>query len=190
MGNSGGPMFDLNGNVIGINSALISPTGASVGIGLAIPAEEAKPVIDALMRGQRPRAAISASSLQPVDDDIAPSLGHPEGQGEIVRSVVPGAPGALAGLQQGDVIVKVNGQQVTPDQTVSLPVANSAVGTKIPLEIIRGGKRATVTCPSAAADRGGSWQSSAAAASDRRQRRCDRRAGRAAARARPVARSR
>jgi serine protease Do len=145
MGNSGGPMFDLNGNVIGINSALISPTGASVGIGLAIPAEAAKPVIDALMRGQRPSRGYLGASLQPVDEDLAPSLGIPKDSGEIVRSLVPGAPGALAGLQQGDVIVKVNGQQVTPDQTVSYLIANSPVGSRIPLEIIRAGRRATVT---------------------------------------------
>ena len=144
MGNSGGPMFDLNGNVIGINSALISPTGASIGIGLAIPAEAAKPVIDALMRGQRPSRGYLGASLQPVDEDLAPSLGIPKDSGEIVRSLVPGAPGALAGLQQGDVIVKVNGQQVTPDQTVSYLIANSPVGSRIPLEIIRGGRHATV----------------------------------------------
>ena len=144
MGNSGGPMFDLNGNVIGINSALISPTGASVGIGLAIPAEAAKPVIDALMKGQRPSRGYLGASLQPVDEDLAPSLGIPKDSGEIVRSLVPGGPGALAGLQQGDVIVKVNGQPVTPDQTVSYLIANSAVGSRIPLEIIRNGRRATV----------------------------------------------
>jgi len=144
MGNSGGPMFDLNGNVIGIDSALISPTGASVGIGLAIPAEAAKPVIDALMRGQRPSRGYLGASLQAVDEDIAPSLGIPKDSGEIVRSLVPGAPGALAGLQQGDVIVKVNGQQVTPDLTVSYLIANSTVGSKVPLEIIRGGRHATV----------------------------------------------
>jgi serine protease Do len=145
MGNSGGPMFDLNGNVIGINSALISPTGASVGIGLAIPAEAAKPVIDALMKGQRPSRGYLGVSLQPVDEDLAPALGIPKDTGELVRSVVPGTPGARAGLVQGDVIVKVNGQQVTPDQTVSYLVANTPVGTRIPLEIIRSGKRATVT---------------------------------------------
>jgi serine protease Do len=144
MGNSGGPMFDLNGNVIGINSALISPTGASVGIGLAIPAEAAKPVIDALMKGQRPSRGYLGVSLQPVDEDLAPALGIPKDTGELVRSVVPGGPAARAGLQQGDVIVKVNGQQVTPDQTVSYLVANTAVGSRVPLEIIRGGRRATV----------------------------------------------
>ena len=140
MGNSGGPMFDLNGNVIGINSALISPTGASVGIGLAIPAELAKPVIDALMKGQRPQRGYLGVGLQPLDEDIAPSLGLPKDTGEIVRTVVPGGPGARAGLQQGDVIVKVNGEQVTPDQTVSYLIANTQVGSRVPLEVVRAGR--------------------------------------------------
>ena len=69
----------------------------------------------------------------------------PKDSGEIVRSVVPDGPGARGGLQQGDVIVRVNGQPVTPDQTVSYLVANTPVGSRVPLEIIRGGKRATVT---------------------------------------------
>jgi serine protease Do len=146
MGNSGGPMFDLNGNVIGINSALISPTGASVGIGLSIPAELAKPVIDSLMRGQLPQRGYLGVGLQPLDDDsIAAALGLPKGGGELVRSIVPGGAAARAGIQQGDVLVKVNGQQVTPDQTVSYLVANTTVGTRIPIELIRNGKRMTVT---------------------------------------------
>ena len=144
MGNSGGPMFDLNGNVIGINSALISPTGASVGIGLSIPAELAKPVVDSLMRGQRPQRGYLGVGLQPLDEDLAPSLGLPKDNGEIVRSVVPGGPGARGGLQQGDVIVRVNGQAVTPDQTVSYLIANTAIGRRVPIDIIRGGRRQTL----------------------------------------------
>jgi serine protease Do len=144
MGNSGGPMFDLNGNVIGINSALISPNGASVGIGLAIPAELARPVIDSLMRGQRPQRGYLGVSLQTIDEDLAAALGIPKESGELVRTVVPNGPAARAGIQQGDVIVRVNGQPVTPDQTVSFLVANSKVGSRIPLEIIRNGKRGTV----------------------------------------------
>jgi serine protease Do len=144
MGNSGGPMFDLNGNVIGINSALISPTGASVGIGLAIPTELAKPVIDSLMKGQRPSRGYLGVGLQPLDESLAPSLGLPKDNGEIVRSVVAGGPAAQAGLQQGDVILRVNGQTVTPDQTVSYLIANTQVGRRVPLDIIRGGRRQTV----------------------------------------------
>jgi serine protease Do len=144
MGNSGGPMFDLNGNVIGINSALISPTGASVGIGLAIPAELAKPVIDSLRRGQRPQRGYLGVGLQPVDEDLAPALGIAKNTGEIVRSVVPNGPAARGGLAQGDVIVSVGGKAVTPDQSVSYLVANSPVGSRVPLEVIRNGKRGTV----------------------------------------------
>jgi len=144
MGNSGGPMFDLNGNVIGINAALISPTGASVGIGLAIPAELAKPVIDALAKGQRPQRGYLGVGLQPLDEDLAPSLGLPKNSGEIVRSLVPNGPAARGGLQQGDVIVSVNGKPVTPEETVSYLIANTPVGSRVPLVVVRGGKRMTV----------------------------------------------
>ncbi len=144
MGNSGGPMFDMAGNVIGINSALISPTGASVGIGLAIPAEAAKPVIEALRRGQRPERGYLGVGLQPLDENIADSLGLPKDRGEIVRSVVPGEAAARAGIQQGDVILKVNGRDVTPDETVSYLIANSSVGAKVPVELIRDGRRQTL----------------------------------------------
>ena len=144
MGNSGGPMFDLNGNVIGVNSALISPTGASVGIGLAIPAELAKPVIDSLRRGQRPQRGYLGVGLQPLEESVAGALGLPKDSGEIVRSVQPNEPAARAGIQQGDVIISVNGQPVTPQQTVSFLIANTPVGSRVPLVIIRDGRRQTV----------------------------------------------
>ncbi|MEQ7873469.1 trypsin-like peptidase domain-containing protein [Sphingomonas sp. ASV193] len=144
MGNSGGPMFDMAGNVIGINSALISPTGASVGIGLAIPAELAKPVIDSLRRGQAPQRGYLGVGLQELDETIAASLGISKDNGELVRSVMPGGAAARAGLQQGDVIVAVGGRTVTPDETVSYLVANTPVGTTTPLDIIRQGRRMRV----------------------------------------------
>lgn len=145
MGNSGGPMFDLNGNVIGINSALISPTGASVGIGLAIPTELAKPVIDSLMKGQRPSRGYLGVGLQPLDESIAQSLGLPKDMGEIIRSVVPDGPAGKAGLKQGDVILKINRVTVTPEETVSYLIANTPAGSRVPVEIVRGGKRMSVT---------------------------------------------
>jgi len=140
MGNSGGPMFDLEGNVIGINSALISPTGASVGIGLAIPTELARPVIESLRRGQLPQRGYLGVGLQPLDESLAPALGLPKDRGEVVRSVQPNDPAARAGIQQGDVIVRVNGQDVTPDQTASYLIANTAVGSRVAIDLIRDGK--------------------------------------------------
>ena len=145
MGNSGGPMFDMQGNVIGVNSALISPTGASVGIGLAIPAELAKPVIDSLRRGQAPSRGYLGIQLQPIsDDDVSSSVGIPKGQGELVVSVVPDGAAARAGIQQGDIVTRVNNRPVTDENTVSYLIANSPVGTRVPVEIVRSDGRRQV----------------------------------------------
>ncbi|HEX5184327.1 MAG TPA: Do family serine endopeptidase [Allosphingosinicella sp.] len=145
MGNSGGPMFDLNGNVIGINTALYSPTGGNIGIGFAIPAEQAKPVVDALMHGQKVQRGYIGVSLQTLEDDIAEAMGIPKNQGELIRGVTPGGPAAKAGIQQGDVIVEVNGQKVTPDQTLAYLVAQQPVGSRVPMTLIRNGQRVNVT---------------------------------------------
>jgi serine protease Do len=145
MGNSGGPMFDLNGNVIGINTALYSPTGGNIGIGFAIPAEQAKPVIEALRRGARVQRGYIGVSLQDITDDIAESLGVPKNRGELIRGVTAGGPAARAGIQQGDVVISVNNQPVTPDQSLAYLVSQQPVGSRIPLELIRGGQRQTAT---------------------------------------------
>ena len=144
-GNSGGPMFDLRGNVIGINTAIFSPTGGNVGIGFAIPAEEAKPIIDQLRSGNRIKRGYLGVGIQPMTDDIATSLGLPKDRGEIVARVEPGEAAARAGIRQGDVIVRVNGQEVTPDNTLSYIVGKTPVGTRMPIELIRDGQRRTVT---------------------------------------------
>jgi serine protease Do len=143
-GNSGGPMFDLNGNVIGINSQILSPTGGNVGIGFAIPAEEAKPIIDTLMKGTAVKRGYLGVSIQPITEDIANAFGLPANQGELIARVEPGEGADKAGLKQGDVVVRVGGKDVTPDQTLSYLVANSAPGTRVPLDIIRDGKRQTI----------------------------------------------
>ena len=145
-GNSGGPMFDLQGNVIGINTALISPTGGNVGIGFAIPAEQARPIVETLMRGERVRRGYLGVILQPVSQGgVAEALGIPRNRGELVRSVTPGGPAARAGIQQGDVVLSVNNQPVTPEQTASYMISNIAVGSRVPFEILRNGQRQTVT---------------------------------------------
>jgi serine protease Do len=144
-GNSGGPMFDMAGNVVGINTAIYSPSGGNVGIGFAIPAEQAKPVVDVLMKGGRVKRGYLGVGIQPVTDDIASALGLPKNHGEIVGRVEPGYPAAKAGIQQGDVIVKVNNQDVTPDESLSYIVANLPIGSKVPIELIRRGQHITVT---------------------------------------------
>ena len=144
-GNSGGPMFDMQGNVIGINTAIYSPTGGNVGIGFAIPAEQAKPVVDALRRGEKIRRGYLGVGIQQMTDDIAASLGLPKDRGEIVSRVEPGYPAARAGIQQGDVIVRVNNVEVTPDDTLSYIVSNLPIGSRVPIELIRQGRRMTVT---------------------------------------------
>ncbi len=143
-GNSGGPMFDMAGNVVGINTAIYSPSGGSVGIGFAIPAEEAKPVVEVLMKGGRVKRGYLGVGIQPMTDDIASALSLPKNLGEIVGRVEPGYPAAKAGIQQGDVIVKVNGQDVTPDNTLSFIVANLPIGSKVPIELYRRGQKVSV----------------------------------------------
>ena len=144
-GNSGGPMFDMQGNVIGINSQILSPSGGNVGIGFAIPAEEAKPVVDTLMKGGTIKRGYLGVTIQAVTDDIATALGLPKNHGELISDVAADGPAAKAGLKRGDVIVKVNGQDVTPDQSLSFLVANLTPGTRVPFDLIRDGKHMTLT---------------------------------------------
>ena len=143
-GNSGGPMFNLNGEVIGINSQIYSQSGGNIGIGFAIPATEAKPILNTLMKGQQIKRGYLGVGIQPVNEDIAAALGLPKNQGEIIGRVEPGGPGAKAGLRPGDVVTSINGQAVTPDRTLSYLVANSAPGSAIKLDVIRNGQRQTL----------------------------------------------
>jgi len=143
-GNSGGPLFDLHGNVVGINNMLISPVGANIGVNFAIPADAAIPVINSLKSGQRIERGYLGISIAPVDEDLAAALGLPKDRGEFVQRVEDDGPAAKAGLKRGDVVTKVNGKDVTPSQTLSYIVANVKPGTRIPLEVVRDGKTVTL----------------------------------------------
>ncbi|UAK23984.1 Do family serine endopeptidase [Sphingomonas nostoxanthinifaciens] len=144
-GNSGGPMFDLNGNVVGINTAIYSPSGGNVGIGFAIPAEQAKPVVLQLMKGQKIRRGYLGVAIQPMDESIAAALKLPKDRGQLVARVESGQPAAKAGIQQGDVITRVNNVEITPDNTLSYIVAGLPVGAHVPIDLIRNGKPMTFT---------------------------------------------
>jgi serine protease Do len=143
-GNSGGPLFNLQGKVIGINNRLISPTGANIGVGFAIPAEEVVPVIDTLKKGIRPERGYLGIGVRPVDERVADSLGLPKNRGEEVIRIVAGQPGEKSGLKEGDIVLSVNGRELSPDQTLTFVVANTKPGTKIPIELLREGKKMTI----------------------------------------------
>lgn len=143
-GNSGGPMFDMNGDVIGINSQILSPTGGNIGIGFAIPSEQAVPVIETLRRGESVKRGYLGIQISPLSDDAAEALGLPHNRGELVQGVEPGKGAESAGIKPGDVIVKVNNVEVTPDDTLSYIVANLPVNSTVPVELIRNGRRMTV----------------------------------------------
>ncbi|MDV5823245.1 Do family serine endopeptidase [Sphingobium naphthae] len=144
-GNSGGPMFDMRGNVIGINSQILSPSGGNVGIGFAIPSEQAAPIVETLMKGQTVKRGYLGVQISPLGEDLAESLGLAKNSGEFIQGVEPGRGADKAGIKAGDVIVSVNGQEVNPDQNLSSIVANQPIGAKVPIVLIRNGQRMTVT---------------------------------------------
>ena len=143
-GNSGGPLFDMQGNVIGINNAIYSPTGGSVGIGFAIPADVAQPIVEKLINGEEILRGYLGVRIQPVDEDMADALGIEKNRGEFIQLVSPGEPAEEAGLRAGDVVLSVDGKTITPDNTLSYIVANIAPGTRVPIRIVRDGRQQTL----------------------------------------------
>jgi len=139
-GNSGGPTFNLQGEVIGINTAIYSPNGGSVGIGFAIPANIAKPVLDQLKdKGKVVRAWLGVH-VQEVTADIAESLGLKNHAGALVASVVAGSPAAKAGVKIGDVILSLGGRDVEKVQALPRAVAQSKIGDAHAIKVWREGK--------------------------------------------------
>lgn len=143
-GNSGGPTFDLRGRVIGVNSAIFSPTGGNVGIGFAIPSDTAARVVEQLIENGRVSRGWLGVSVQPLDNDIARSLGLDSDDGALVAAVVPDSPAARAGIQQGDVILSVDGQRVEDSRQLTQRIAATAVGRSARLDVHRAGQRRTV----------------------------------------------
>ena len=144
-GNSGGPAFDTNGNVIGVNTAIFSPSGGSVGIGFDIPASTAKLVVAQLKdKGYVMRGWLGVQ-VQPVTADIADSLGMKQARGAMVDNPQDGSPAAKAGLEAGDVITAVNGAEVKDARDLARNIGTIAPGSSVKLDILHKGEAKTLT---------------------------------------------
>lgn len=139
-GNSGGPMFNMKGEVIGINTAILSPSGGSVGIGFAIPSDSAKIIITQLEKFGHARRAWLGVRIQDVTEDIADSLGLKQAKGSLVGDVVAKGPAANAGLKMGDVIMTFNGKDVENTRKLQRYVAESEINSTAKLGVWRQGK--------------------------------------------------
>jgi len=143
-GNSGGPMFNLNGEVIGINTAIFSPSGGSVGIGFAIPSNLAKQVVAQLKEYGKTRRGWLGVRIQAVTPEIAESLGLPAHKGALVASVTPEGPAAKSGIQAGDVVTKFDGKEINEMRRLPRVVAETAIEKAVPVEVWRKGKTQTI----------------------------------------------
>ena len=145
-GNSGGPLFDMQGRVVGINTAIYSPSGGSIGIGFAIPSNLAQRIVAQLRDGGRVRRGWLGVNIQQVTDEIAEALRLPGGaRGALVARAQDGGPAAAGGIRSGDVILRFNGVDVREMRNLPRIVADNVVGTQVPVVIWRDGKEETVT---------------------------------------------
>ena len=144
-GNSGGPLFNMEGEVIGINTAIISPSGGSIGIGFAVPSKTAMPVIDQLRQFGETRRGWLGVKIQQVTDEIAESLGVKPARGALIAGIDDKGPAKPAGIEPGDVIVKFDGKDIKEMRDLPRIVADTPVGKDVAVVIVRKGKEETKT---------------------------------------------
>jgi serine protease Do len=143
-GNSGGPLFNMKGEVIGVNTAIISPTGGSIGIGFAVPSDTVAGIIDQLKQFGETHRGWLGVKIQTVTDDIAETLGVPANTGALISAVTPDSPAAKSGLESGDVIMKFDGKDVTTMRGLPKLVAQTPIGKAVDVEVLRKGARKTM----------------------------------------------
>jgi serine protease Do len=136
-GNSGGALINTQGELIGINSQILSPSGGNIGIGFAIPSNMARTVMDQLIRNGKVRRGQLGVSIQPMTPELASKLGLEESRGVVVAAVAPNSPAARAGIRPGDVIVGFNGEPVTDGNTLRNRVASTPPNSQITLTVLR-----------------------------------------------------
>ena len=143
-GNSGGPLFNMDGQVIGVNTAIFSPTGGSVGIGFAVPSALVEPVISQLREYGRTRRGWLGVRIQSVTDEIAENLGLDEARGALIADVTPNSPAEASGFQPGDVILSFDGQDVPEMRDLPRIVAATTIGKPVEVVVLRKGKELTM----------------------------------------------
>ncbi len=139
-GNSGGPLFNLSGDVMGINTAIFSPSGGSVGIGFSVPSNTAKGVVDQLIKYGETRRGWLGVRVQSMSDEIVESMGLPKNSGALVADVTEGSPGKTAGIEPGDVITEFNGKPIKDMKELPKAVAATDIGATVVVKVIRKGK--------------------------------------------------
>ena len=140
-GNSGGPLFNMEGEVIGVNTAIISPTGGSIGIGFAVPSDTAMSVVDQLKQFGETRRGWLGVKIQSITDDIAETAGVRENTGALISAVTPDGPAAKGGLEAGDVVLRFDGKDVSTMRGLPRVVSQTPVGKTVDVEILRKGER-------------------------------------------------
>ena len=143
-GNSGGPLFNMDGQVIGINTAIFSPSGGSIGIGFSIPSNMAKNIVAQLKEYGHPRRGWLGVKIQQVTPDIAESLGLKDASGAMVAGITDGGPADKAKIRAGDIILKFDGQDVKEMHNLPRIVADAEVGKQVPVVLWRDGKEVTL----------------------------------------------
>lgn len=143
-GNSGGPLFNAHGEVIGVNTAIFSPTGVNVGIGFAVPSRTARLVVDELVETGEVRRGFIGVRMQPLTDELARAFGLDAPRGAIVAGVEPGGPAENAGLRAGDVVLDFDGEEIADPRALSFAVAERDPGEEVVLAIQREGDRREV----------------------------------------------
>jgi serine protease Do len=143
-GNSGGPLINSRGQVVGINNAIFSQSGGSVGIGFAIPINQVKPVVTQLAASGKVTRGWLGVSIQPLTPELAKGFQMSGSAGALVASVEPDSPAARAGVKAGDVVTQFDGQKIAHPGDLSRLVANTAVGRRVALDVIRDGKPVTL----------------------------------------------
>ena len=143
-GNSGGPLFNLDGEVVGVNTAIYSPSGGNVGIAFAVPAKTAKEVIDQLKSSGSVMRGWLGVKIESIDDDKAAGLGLGETRGALVNEVTANGPAADSGLKAGDAILSVNGDKIRDSRELARKIAEYSPGTRVNVEVHRYGKLETI----------------------------------------------